>query len=110
MRTIDEVIFFLEAKQKTEYWNIRDDAIQHLREFKELIKMWNDKLDKEQENPPLTWEQLKRMEGKPVWIANNGTYCWEIIQGVYDDGVSFGHSFYDRHSFDKEWQAYRKEK
>ena len=110
MRTIDEVIFFLKDRQKTENWDICDDAIQYLRDLKELIKMWNDKLDREQANDPLTWDELRQMEGKPVWIANDGIYCWEIIQGVYDDGVSFGHSFYDKHSFGKEWFAYRKEK
>ena len=44
------------------------DALHYLKEFQGLSKMWNDKLDKEQENPPLTWDELKQMEGKPVWV------------------------------------------
>ena len=33
--------------------------------------MWNDKLDKEQKNEPLTWDELRTMEGKPVWVEYN---------------------------------------
>lgn len=48
-----------------------DDMYHYLKEFQGLSKMWNDKLDKEQENPPLDWETLKQMEGKPVWVEYN---------------------------------------
>lgn len=120
MKTIDEVISFLEDRQKTEDWNVRDDAIQHLREFKELIKMWNDKLDKEQENPPLTWEQLKQMEGKPVWVEMDGYKPnWGIVMNQDKRNGRLMLCGYDeaaiRMEINKEgegngWQAYRKEK
>lgn len=120
VRTIDEVIFCLEDRQKTEDWNVCDDAIQYLREFNELAKMWNDKLDKEQENPPLTWEQLKQMEGKPVWVEftyhnPEETYkYWTIVKYFdNDDGgdmVFTGTGFYHKDLLGVDWQAYRKEK
>ena len=124
MKTIDEVISFLEDRQKTEDWNVRDDAIQHLREFKELIKMWNDKLDKEQENPPLTWEQLKQMEGKPVFVeVNDGEFKkWFIVghffswfeKEDFDAHVNLykcgGAMEFCKESYGDWWRAYRKEK
>ena len=48
-----------------------DDMYHYLKEFQGLSKMWNDKLDKEQKNEPLTWDELRTMEGKPVWVEYN---------------------------------------
>lgn len=69
-------------------------------------------------NDPLTWDELKGMEGKPVWATfdnENGT--WYIAK-VYDDEVvlyEWGQEFGVRISgtwdyTPKRWQAYRKEK
>ena len=111
MRTIDEVIFFLEDRQKTEDWNVRDDAIQYLREFKELIKMWNDKLDREQENDPLTWDELKQMEGKPVWVEYDGYKpMWDIVDKIIDKRtIETYKCMLHEEGVGIYWQAYRKE-
>ena len=87
-----------------------EDALHYLKEFQGLSKMWNDKLDKEQTNPPLTWDELKSMEGKPVWIEP----CkeWMLITEIETephiwllslDGMDYDMSLH-------EWQAYRKER
>ena len=54
MRTLDEVItgmteLVLSGKTK-DVKEVVTDALKFLKEFRGLLKMWNDKLDKEQEN------------------------------------------------------------
>lgn len=98
------------------------DALHYLKVFQGLSKMWNDKLDKEQENPPLDWETLKQMEGKPVWIEygisfnqkrwvvihsfhNTGSFCYMNVSGNYPN------TFWQKDMGEDEfWQAYRKER
>lgn len=45
---------------------------------------------------PLTFEQLKEMDGKPVWMASGTRSCWGIIsvdkEGLYE-GIPFFNSF-----------------
>ena len=73
----------------------------------------------EQENPPLSWEELKAMEGKPVWLEvkyqNPDTIYkyWTIVK-YFDshegeDLVFTGTGFYHRSLLGTNWQAYRKE-
>ena len=87
-----------------------EDALFYLKEFQGLSKMWNDRLDKEQENSPLTWDELRTMEGKPVWVEP----CkeWMLITEIETephiwllslDGLDYDMSLH-------EWQAYRKER
>ena len=101
------------------------DALQYLKEFQGLLKIWNDKLDKEQENPPLTWDELKEMEGKAVWIEGTHHKHWCIIKGIARKDLSEMEYItlaylnnknrivtYDQRkgNFDVTWQAYRKER
>ena len=58
-------------------------------------------------NDPLTWDELKQMEGKPVWVeesAENGLWWtyWVIWQG--DNAVL------PEKDYSTKWQAYRKER
>ena len=60
-----------------------------------------------EDNPPLDWEQLKQMEGKPVWVkesAENGLWWtyWVIWQG--DNAIL------PKKDYSTKWQAYRKER
>ena len=37
-------------------------------------------------NPPLTWDELKLMEGKPIWVVRTDKYWrshWAIVEKVY---------------------------
>lgn len=83
MKTLDEVIF--EAPYTPTPWEV--DALSYLKEYKELSKMWNDRLDKENSNSALTWEQLKQMVGKPVWYEHEFWKGW-IILGKVEQGVN----------------------
>ena len=115
MKTLDEVIKNLE--DGTEHLSVMlisretwTDALQWLKGYKAHIEL--DKLrDKcEAENEPLTWDELKSMEGKPVWIEP----CkeWMLITEIETephiwllslDGLDYDMSLH-------EWQAYRKER
>ena len=117
MKTLDEVIF--EAPYTPTPWEV--DALSYLKEYKELSKMWNDRLDKENSNSALTWEQLKQMEGKPVWVKYcNGVSRWEIVCQFgtlqNQDNYFFTHIGIESDNTHKQseqgqrWQAYRKER
>ena len=134
MKTIDEVI---EAQERCETYPdchfcylhsgpicewIRD-ALHYLKDMKNLKedydilydKYWRD-FSKQQENPPLTWDELRQMEGKPVWVEYFGANRWIIPQEfrfdiagreyllAQDGGMIFRFQQHDV------WQAYRKER
>ena len=102
------------------------DALHYLKEYKrvqtkiEKIALGNieDTLVK-LDNKPLTWDELKTMEGKPVWVECWLGKRWGIIEKIDNvDGVEIaycivspGHrwSLYAEDT-DKIWQAYRKER
>jgi hypothetical protein len=92
------------------------DALHYLKEFQGLSKMWNDHLDKEQANPALTWDELRTMEGKPVWVEALLYKQWAVIAYVGDDHIRFeGANLYAPEcriymGKDNGWQAYRKER
>lgn len=100
--------------------DLEDDALHYLKEFQGLSKMWNDKLDKEQENPPLTWDELLKMEGKPVWVEDNIdepedlTKYWAIYRRIEKaqetEYALLCDLYYDKAEYGKSWQAYRKER
>lgn len=72
-------------------------------------------------NVPLTWEQLKTMEGKPVFVEEryrNGdlkSSGWWLIDFWNDDQICMrdpaGNPWNEhRSNYGREWQAYRKER
>ena len=134
MKTLDEVI------NELHYWDTCDafpesfydfevttDALHYLKEYREkqdedwrqsYIAVRNEILfGGEDDNPPLTWEELKQMEGKPVWIEllKGKWKGWDVIGGFDEDdfGVAMvtvrGDDYY-KADLGKTWQAYRKER
>ena len=72
-------------------------------------------------NDPLTWEQLKQMEGKPVWVEEkyrNGdlkSYSWWLIDYWNDDQICLRDQggnpwFIYQAGMGWAWKAYRKER
>ena len=127
MKTLDEVI---EAQERCEtYPNCHfcylhsgpmcewiRDALQYLKWYKELADD-SEAYAEWKENPPLTWDELKSMEGKPVWIEDgleNGEWC--IIECFTESGRFIAHDRYADDTVFKAidmgnmWQAYRKER
>lgn len=65
-------------------------------------------------NEPLTLEQLRAMDGEPVWVASPNALRygrWGIVDGVYqaeDDQVLMLRGDYSCHYYGKTWLAYRR--
>ena len=131
MKTLEEVIDKLE-KADTTWSNIKNnlkyedfrDALNYLKEYRKL-----DSLDavafSEDDNDPLTWDELKTMEGKPVWIEMLSHDIWEdpahrvdsewwVIGEIRKDDI-IAATYLDEMELCEEdigviWQAYRKER
>ena len=137
MKTLEEVIEKLEnARVQVEtgngYWvdyrdndELKTDALHYLKEYRKYNDTmcalpdyyeWVHSAD----NPPLTWDELKQMEGKPVWIElhGSGRKAWGLSDGIYVD--AFGHDIItikvlhdlwhlDKAQLGKNWNAYKKE-
>lgn len=63
-------------------------------------------------NEPLTWNELKQMEGKPVWVEEKDMpSTWIIIWDVTENWLyPTGCDAYRHEEYGKTWQAYRKER
>ena len=124
MRTLDEVITEIEGAG---FIGTIADALHYLKEYRETKKHLACLDDAEirgdntqvVNNPALTWEQLKQMEGKPVWVEHLcGVLRWGVIDDLFYDQkeaktkIRFGtrHGFleWDKDDQGKTWQAYRK--
>lgn len=139
MRTLDEVIEIVEERKAhydevgcfyCHYSNRADcvngcvlaDVLHYMKEYRDLKSTmdWHAQMEEIRnsiENVPFTWEQLKAMEGKPVWVEDgleNGE--WYIIECFTDSGRFIAHDRYADDTVFKAidmgdmWQAYRKEK
>ncbi len=91
MHSLEQVIYFLDQRQQTEDWNIRDEAIAYLKGYQEILPEYVQMKLKAAENEPLTWEQLRQMEGKPVYWTHDLVGEWLTIYGVpkNDDNVIY---------------------
>ena len=71
-------------------------------------------------NPPLTWDELRKMVGKPVWVEDNIdepedlTKYWAIYRRIEKaqetEYALLSDFYYDKAQYGKIWQAYRKER
>ena len=67
-------------------------------------------------NPPLTWDELRKMQGEPVWVDHKHYSKWLIVYEVYENTIVLdGNGFYTQYfpdDNDKEvrGKAYRKER
>ena len=98
------------------------DALNYLKEYKrisarlEKIALGNitETLEKF-DNPPLTWDELRTMEGKPVWVeADYFEKGWLLVDASLADIWVTGYDCAE-HQLREEaigisWQAYRKER
>lgn len=101
-----------------------DEAIFYLKEYQRYQNTPScnghialvDYFEEQQKNEPLTWEELKQMEGKPVWVEALLYKQWAVIAYVGDDHIRFeGVNLYAPESRiymgeENGWQAYRKER
>lgn len=87
------------AKRLAEQWSEGRFCSLLRGEAEEYHKMFLSLLCKEQKNnAPLTPDELRKMEGEPVWTVGvsytkDGTFSmWDIIESVDENGVQFGRS------------------
>lgn len=134
MKTLDEVIDKLEKADLT-WSNIKNnlnyedfrDALHYLKEYKtnqedpdgdhQQLEKCRSLLQDFYRNDPLSWDELKGMTGKPVWVEllKGKWKGWDVIGGFDEDdfGVDMvtvrGDDYY-KADLGKTWQAYRKER
>ena len=102
------------------------DALHYLMEYRdkhdEMLKM-EEALGycEMADNRPLTWEELRGMEGKPVWVELPHSYrkAWGLNDGMFTDAygndcitVKVLHDLWhlQQKQMGETWQAYRKER
>lgn len=130
MKTLDEVIESIIKQSGLEIRNVRkpdrdrfwvdretyNDALHYLKEHKTMQIAYIKGISDIEDNPPLTWDELTQMEGKPVWVEHVYYKKWLIVKDVYEETIVLdGNGFYTQYFSDdneKEtrWQAYRKER
>ena len=146
MKTLDEVIKAIDfcksgdlSKCKDcpyigtcelDYAVLSDDALHYLKEYQKIEDEYDELKDwwaeEHAENDPLTWDELKAMEGKPVWVEYNlhlnskewqdESKCWDIVEhfgtiGDDPEEVMFTEKdfVFGKDYLGKSWKAYRKE-
>ena len=145
MKTLDEVIWAVEncdsaiddcahcAYYKEDCENLRPlraDALYYLKEYRKDKQIYSydiarRNLEIAERNDPLSWDELKTMEGKPVWLEVKGyNGCWTIVNWnsnivflEFYDWIASPDDFMkaplvslDDTNFGTAWQAYRKER
>ena len=96
-----------EGNRKAE--EARERYLEVLTDYVALKQYWTE----QQENHALTWDELKSMEGKPVWLVVDGKERWRIIREVSSEHLILEsglplHRCWMNHP--DGWQAYRKER
>lgn len=138
MKTLDEVIAYFDnqTQQRHVYLtedaeDIYNDALHYLKEYRDhvhyveveqedferLYAQLNKAMDT---NPPLTWDELQEMVGKPVWVEekpdNEWIGYWNVVKRLetFDDGsesiLFISSEYYDEENYGIEWQSYLKER
>ena len=142
MKMLDEVITALEIcsthlrcdevcpyhKSGCIEYEMEKDALHYLREYREkqaitdalpdyyeLVNFWAE----QQENNPLTWDELKGMEGKPVWVEVDENWYgkfWAFVEvendayvNFYQKGQEYPEDLWKR-NMGKTWNVFRKER
>lgn len=140
MKTLNEVIEWMEKiVLPMTFEAVKEDALHYLKAFrdaKDTLEMEKDRyaeavancnavetkymlMAKDAlRNEPLTWEELKQMEGKPVWVEGTSLKsAWYLILDfdVDNDMMLCVGQYYERIPLHCDrlgiyWQAYRKER
>ena len=138
MRTLDEVIERMEGIFGYISDRTKNDALHYLKEYRNTKMFYNQSIDHMLEminehedrvtiylaemnkNDPITWDELRTMEGKPVWFEGYAGNFWCIVremqknsdgtEDVIFDGphgmTGVGHD----DQYGTKWQTYRKER
>lgn len=117
VRNVDALYYLKEyqgRKEALRHWN--EKAISEQQNIADAYMLYKAALEKEKDNLPLTWDELKSMVGKPVWVEALLYKQWAVIAYVGDMYIRFeGANLYAPEcriymGEDNGWQAYRKER
>lgn len=133
MKTLDEVIEKIEkmwvcpssdeAAEYCDFMEVKEDALHYLKEYRTTQTAYIKAMADIEDNPPLTWDELRQMVGKPVWVEILSDEIdlssrWMMVARetkahslplAYTDDM--GHWIYGHEDdLGKTWQAYRKER
>ena len=111
--TIEEAIEILRKNRLTsdprpcglELCDAVDMAISALRQQEQLDKV----SQCSSQDKPLTLDELRKMDGEPVWVQSPGVPeygRWAIVEGVGENCL-FLHDDFTCHDYGKTWMAYR---
>ena len=141
MQTLNDVICWYENRQttligKATREEMQDSVLHYLKEYQRYqntpSRIGHMAMVDLEDNPPLTWDELRQMKGKPVWVEryyppmedeigateDEGNYekFWAIIDRVnrkanriHIIGKEWFEGFGEE-EFKEYWQAYRKER
>ena len=110
---------YLEAVKNCElaenkYRKLYEETSQNLRNTSQITcpKCHSEFVILPEANNALTWDELRQMEGKPVWVEEKGMLSiWIIIGDVSKNWLySTDCNAYRHEDYGKSWQAYRKER
>lgn len=94
----------------------RERYIALAKDTKDELGVLRDFRAEQQANPPLTWQELKQMEGKPVWIERAEWKEWLLISEIDKDKCEiylrdmWGNGVSVNARNVGYWRAYRKER
>lgn len=137
MKTLNEVIKAFECCEHGEpdsnceecsyagigscYLERENDALFYLKEYRLVVENCAEALAEKypSENVPLTWDELKQMKGKPIWIdaeslsigASPYWKDWYIIESFSNNEFMYCNDGFEwaKEMQGRLWQAYRKE-
>ncbi len=134
MKTLDEVLEAMTNEiclnSKADCWEVPVDLygviLHYLHEYQRDKQIFaydiaKRNMELSECNDPLTWDELKLLEGKPMWIEEIGQKYssphWVIHNGIEDaydgDEILYLQPFFEtvtKNSLGMTWNAYRKER
>ena len=114
--TREEAIKILEypVKKWSMEWDEREDGLSYYEALDMAISALRQqkvesKLKVVESNESLTLDELRKMDGEPVWVQSPGVPeygRWAIVEGVGENCL-FLHDDFTCHDYGKTWLAYR---
>ena len=114
----DDVLHYLrEYRSEKAMWESdRKGYLDWIEQYKEAREKHQQAVIELKKNPPLTWDELKQMEGKPVWVEMPNSGYWIIIERFglsKNDGTEYMETMQNRfwkENYGSWWKAYKREK
>ena len=111
----EDAIKVLEKQFDKSCWNYRYQNAEKL-DFEDALWMAISALRQKERfgeaNKALTLDELRQMDGEPVWVQSPGIPeygRWAIVEGVGENCL-FLHDDFTCHDYGKTWLAYRQKK